>query len=379
MKTWLILVILAVVPAGTAAQDAKSGGAEKVAFKSASFEGEVVAENLNVRMFPKGNPDQSIITSVLHMGEKVSVVAEQGDYFQIRPPKGSTVWVSAKSLKKEGATASALANDVPVRLDSRVSADQVAALREGETVKVVAEHMGWFKIESPDSVKYFVGKKYVKASGVVPAVAAPKDEPRHAARVERRVEDQDSDSDARKEIAIAESLLDEQKRLIDARQMRQVDFTEAVRHFETARTIARTETVRGEADRGIKRYKMLSELWQETKAKMEAQEEAAAKAREELLRKPIDVQKSYVMTGYVDTTGLLWKRPGTHKLVMGGKIVCFLRVKDGDDRMIGRLNDCYQKYVGVSGTVIKNPDGWDGYSVVVVEEVAPVAEPAAQK
>jgi hypothetical protein len=43
--------------------------------------------------------------------------------------------------------------------------------------------------------------------------------------------------------------------------------------------------------------------------------------------------------------------------------------------MFGRLNDCYQKYVGVNRTIIKNPDGWDGYSVVVAEEIAPTAEP----
>ena len=89
----------------------------------------------------------------------------------------------------------------------------------------------------------------------------------------------------------------------------------------------------------------------------------------------MDAQKGYVLSGFVDTTGLLWKRPGTHKLVIGGKIVCFLRIKEGDERMLSRLNDCYQKYVGVNGTVIKNPDGWDGYSVIMVEEIAPVQEP----
>ena len=38
---------------------------------------------------------------------------------------------------------------------------------------------------------------------------------------------------------------------------------------------------------------------------------------------------TFAMTGYVDTVGPLWKRPGSYKLLMGGKIVGFLRLKDG--------------------------------------------------
>jgi hypothetical protein len=57
---------------------------------------------------------------------------------------------------------------------------------------------------------------------------------------------------------------------------------------------------------------------------------------------------------------------------MGGKIICFLRPKEGDDKMITQLNDHYQKYVGVNGILIKNPDGWEGYSVVVVDEIVPL-------
>jgi hypothetical protein len=73
--------------------------------------------------------------------------------------------------------------------------------------------------------------------------------------------------------------------------------------------------------------------------------------------------------GYIDSTGILFKRPGTHKLVMGGRIICFLRTKDGDEKMLTRLNDGYQHFVGINGTVITNPEGWDGYKVVVVDEL----------
>jgi len=316
MAKWWITAVQAVVSASSEAQE------KTAASRSYPFEGEVTAENLYVRMFPKGDPNASISTGVLHHGDKVQVVGEQAEYWQIRPPKGSTVWVSAKSLKKEGAAATSVASDVPLRLDSRVTADQVGALKDGEAVKVVAEHMGWFKIESPDCVKYFVGKKHVKAAsgGVIAPVAPPKDEPRRA----RPAPAGDEDLEARREVSVAEALIDEQKRLIDGGQVKQVDFTEVVKHYESAVSLAKTDAVRGQAEQGIKRYKALSEIWLKTKAELEAQEERVRQAKE---AKPVEGQKTYAMTGFVDTTGLLFKRPGTHKLVMGGKIVCFLKTK----------------------------------------------------
>ena len=79
MKTWSLAVMaLAVMSAGAVAQDVK-GGEEKVAFekKSYPYEGEVTVERLNVRMFPK-NDQTSIITSVLGLGEKVTVERVDG-------------------------------------------------------------------------------------------------------------------------------------------------------------------------------------------------------------------------------------------------------------------------------------------------------------
>jgi hypothetical protein len=42
--------------------------------------------------------------------------------------------------------------------------------------------------------------------------------------------------------------------------------------------------------------------------------------------------------------------------------------------MVTRLNDNFQKYVGIRGVVIKNPEGWEGYSVVVADEVEPLKD-----
>ena len=73
---------------------------------------------------------------------------------------------------------------------------------------------------------------------------------------------------------------------------------------------------------------------------------AKRKADQEALAEKQKGEKATQFQGYIDTTGVLFKRPGTHKLIMGGRIVCFLRVKDGDEKIApsyrstnGRRND----------------------------------------
>jgi uncharacterized protein YgiM (DUF1202 family) len=370
MRKWWFAAVLPLLAAAAVAQE------QKVAFEKRSypFEGEVAAERLNVRMFPK-NDQTGIITSVLSLGEKVTVVAETGDYYQILPPKGSTAWVVSRNVKREGEAGTVLGTDIPVRLDSRVNADQVATLKQGEAVRIVGENMGWFKIESPAAVKYFVGKKYVRPGkeldpGVVAAVAPRKDEGKGPSTASKS----DADAKARALIAMAEDELKVQEKLLDERRMTDFNLAQAVALYESAKTESASPAVRAEAERGLQHVGTVHKLWEKTKAGIVAEEEKIRAAQLAATVKPAEPAKP-VMAGHIDTTGLLWKRPGTHKLVMGGKTVCFVRVKEGDEKMISRLNDFYGRYVGINGTVIKNPEGWDGYSVVVVEEIIPLTSP----
>jgi uncharacterized protein YgiM (DUF1202 family) len=369
MQKWLIAAAaMAVMSSGGYAQDAKSGQ-EKTSFEKRNFpfEGDVTVERLNVRMFPKGDQN-SIITSVLGLGDKVTVVAEKDEYYQILPPKGSTVFVTAKNIKREGEKGTAMTADVPVRLDSRVNADVLCTLKEGEAVKVSGEHMGWLKIEAPAAVKYYVGKKYVHvgSEAMTVAPATPKD---GGAKKASAPLAGGSDVEAKEHLESARRELDRQDKLIASKQLEQVDFTEVVKNYEAAKSKAQTEVVRAEAERGLERYRDINRVWETTKFQYEQRRKedalkATAAAEKLNAEKPVSQ-----FQGYLDTTGLLFKRPGTHKLVMGGRIIAFLRVKEGDEKMTTRLNDCYQRFVGINGTVIANPDGWDGYKVIVVDEM----------
>lgn len=367
MKTWWILGLVAALAPAASAQEAKTkGGEQKVVFeqKALPVEAEVTVDRLNVRMFPKAD-QTSIITSVLGLGEKVTIVGEREDFFQILPPKGSLAWVFGKNIRKEGALGTATSKDVPVRIDSRVNADTLAVLKEGETVKIVGEHMGWFKIESPNAVKYFVGKKYVRPGKSVEPVAR-KDEGRKPAA--------EADAQVISSLKVAEALLEEQRKLVDAQELDKVNLGPVVSALENARDTAQTAAVKAEAQRLLAHFEKVHRAWTDYRLKKAESERDLA---ERLLRsKETEVKpvKKFIMEGYVDTVGLIFNRPGTHKLIMGGKIVCFLRAKEGDDKMPARMNDQYQKLVGVNGTLIQNPEGWDGFSVVVVEEISPITK-----
>jgi uncharacterized protein YgiM (DUF1202 family) len=368
MKKWLLAVVgLAVVSAGAVAQDAKAGPEAKVAFekKIYPYEGEVTVERLNVRMFPK-NDATSIITSVLGLGDKVTVVAEKDEYFQILPPRNSTVWVAAKNIKRDADKGTAMVADVPVRLDSRINADVLCSLKEGEAVKVVGEHMGWLKIEAPASVKYYVGKKYVHTREIGTAPEAPADEKKAAAAKAPAADG--SDAEARQLLANANAELKRQDALITEKKFDQIDFSAALADYQAAKAKAQTDAMRAEIEKSLERCLAVNRVWEAAKIADKSQQEQNQKLLAEKLKNTPE-KPAALFTGYIDTTGILFKRPGTHKLVMNGRILCFLRIKDGDEKMLGRFNSNFQKLVGVNGTVITNPEGWDGYKVVVVDEL----------
>ena len=370
MKKWLLAVVgLAVMGAGAAAQDDVKGGEAKVSFekKSYPYEGEVTVERLNVRMFPK-NDQTSIITSVLGLGEKVTVVAEKDEYFQILPPRGSIVWVPSKNIKREGDKGVATAGEIPVRLDSRINADVLCTLKEGEAVKVAGEHMGWLKIEAPAAVKYFVGKKYVHTARAAEAAAAPTPAPADEKKPAKAAPLTGSDVEARSLIENAYAELKKQDALLAAKNFDQMDYGTVIADFKAAVEKAKSDDVRKEAERGLERVLAVNRALETAKVAVDAQKKAEAATMAEKLKAKAGEPK-FSFSGYLDTTGILFKRPGTHKLVMDGRIIAFLRIKDGDEKMLAKFNGQFQKLVGINGTVINNPEGWDGYKVIVVDEL----------
>src|SRR5687767_583231 len=176
------------------------------------------------------------------------------------------------------------------------SADVLCTLKEGDTVKVSGEHMGWLKIEAPAAVKYYVGKKYVHTSKEV-AVVGPelvkKDEARKAPAPAGG-----SDAEAKALIASAQAEMERQMRLIEDKKFEQIDFGTILADYEAAKSKALTETVRAEAERGLSRFKELNTIMASVKAARAAEDEknrAARAALDELKSK----EKATAFQGYI--------------------------------------------------------------------------------
>lgn len=370
MRRMCIAMLLAsLLPA--AAQDATQGSQEKVSFEKVAFpfEGEVSADRLNVRMLPD-TTSNSIIATILSAGEKVTVVGEKNGFYQILPPKGCSVWVYGKNLKVKGQTGTSLGDSVPVRIDSRINATPVGTLKTGDTVRILKDHMGWYRIEAPASVPYFVGSKHVRMTRALDLEAAGIAMPAGSAPA---VTVADGDAEARAKIREAEEIVAVQGALLREKKIRELDYAAAVAAYEGAVGLAKTDSVRKQAEDAVKMYKELQQKLDWMKAQIGTMDEVLAAERK--TNEAVAAQKSFALTGYLDTVGLLWNRPGPFKLVMGGKTLCFLKPLDGDEKMIETLKWNYKNYVGVNGTLIKNPEGWEGYSLIVVTEIVPLIAP----
>jgi hypothetical protein len=350
---------------GSSAQDepkAKSGQ-EKVAFEKASYpySGEITARSVNVRLFLKTDDKDGLIVGVLGEGTRVTVVGEKADWLQVSAPKGCHVWVSTRNIRKDSATeGTVLANDTPVRLDSRVNADKICGLNEGEKVAIVKEHMGWFQIQAPDAVKYFVSRKYVKFVEEVKVAVNAKSAPAIDAKT--------GDALANDLIKQAQAVLDDALKAIgaDSMSIRTVSYMPAVDLFQKAAESAVSNDL-----------KKFAASKADDARKTESARLLAVTKLDEIERNRLEREKAnkpeapaYDFMGYVDTVGPVLNRPGTHKLVMAGRVVCFLKATDEEMRV--KFNGLYQRYVGVKGKVTRDPEGWTGYAVIEVESVSEV-------
>ena len=361
---WSLVLALGLGLAASAQDPPKSGETQSsAAAAELPFEGEVTCENLNVRLAPRTDAATGVV-AVLRQGEKVIAIGVTGEFLVVRAPRGATAWIYGKHVKKEAdGSGTVLVNDAPLRMDSRSNAEKIGALKEGERVTIAKEHLGWYQISAPNGVKYYVSKKYVRF--VAPAqgeIAVKTAEATGDVTVH-------SDAAALAKIREAEGLRDVQNRLIVDQKITEVDFAGVVAAYEEAAGLAKTEPVRKQAEAELRSYKTFQNLLVPLKGNLAAIEKLLAAQKDLYAKKYEDLAAKFDACGYVDTVGPLFHRPGAFKLMMSGKIIAFIRVKDGDEEMRLRMNRLYGKYVGVTGSVQKDPDGWPGHRAVTVEMV----------
>ncbi|HEU4339453.1 MAG TPA: SH3 domain-containing protein [Planctomycetota bacterium] len=366
LRSWSCSLALVLGFSFAAAQETPKSGETPSSAPAADFpyEGEVTCENLNVRLAPRTDAGTGVV-AVLRQGEKVVAVGSTGEFLVVRAPRGATAWIFAKHVKKEAdSSGSVLVNDAPLRMDSRAGAEKIGALKEGERVSIIKEHLGWYQVSAPPGVKYYVAKKYVRFLAAVPGVESDP-----AARIEPKALAGGSDAAALAKMREAEGLVAIQNALISEKKFSEVSFGGVVAAYKEAVDLAKTDAVKRQAETKLESFAGFDRIFSITQGSIEATERLLAAQKELIESKRAKDESKFDACGYVDTVGPLFYRPGAFKLIMAGKIIAFIKVKDGDEDMRVRMNRLYGKYVGVNGPVLKDPPGWPDHKVVTVESV----------
>ncbi|SCN25300.1 Gamma-D-glutamyl-L-lysine endopeptidase [Clostridium sp. N3C] len=169
VKLLLGSMIVASIPFASNAVTAKTAtGTSSSSQQSATTKGTVTASKLNVRSGPGTNYD-SIHT--LWQGNVVTVLEQSNGWYKIQLSNGKTGWVSGTYLQVSGTenpvkslsnTGTVTASKLNVRSGPDTSYSIIHTLWQGNTIKVIGESNGWYKIQLSNGTTGWVSGTYLK-------------------------------------------------------------------------------------------------------------------------------------------------------------------------------------------------------------------------
>lgn len=333
------------------------------------FEGEVVASKLNVRVKPTNDADSTIV-AVLSEGDRVTVLGREGSFYEIQAPKGAGVWVDGRYLDVNGSTGT-VKRKTKVRTDSRITAPAVGELSEGTTVKILKDNAGWYKVECGTAATFYVASRYIKYLKPAEGVQLGRTTAKTSAT--GKLDLKGSDKAAESKIAEALAMVEEQKKLVESKQLANVNFGAVAKLFEEAADLAVTPGIKSTAIENARMFRRFDGLLTGINAAGAKIEMLNAMAKE--LQDPAKFKdyanKLFAAAGKLDSvSAFLINRAGSHKLINDGKVVAYLKTKPGDVDTYDKLCFLYGKFVGVKGNKEK-ADGADA-PVITVDEVVEV-------
>jgi len=284
------------------------------------FRGKVTGSNVNIRMAPGRD---GLIVRVAREGESLLVVGREGGWYRIVPPENAWCWIPAAVVKKtEGDTT--VTRDTVLRQDARNNATEVGKIEKGTAVKVIAEKPDWYKIQAPRWVPMYIHDEYVafdkaydpQADGpieVIPGAEPKAGEPK-------------AGEPKGKEPVKVEPTAEEKVSQREA-EIKKLEYD-----------------------------------------KIQTEYELNVKKALESAKPP---KKEYDAAGVVDTVGLFIGRPGTHALVSGKQIVCYLKAAKAEKPV--DLNSYYGRFVGVRGKA-ELARGFEPLQVITVEAIEPLVK-----
>lgn len=333
------------------------------------FEGEVAASKLNVRVKPTNDADSTIV-AVLSEGDRVTVLNGEGSFYRIQAPKGTGGWVNGKYLDVNGTTGT-VKRETKVRIDSRITAATVGDLSEGMTVKILRDHAGWYQVECGTAATFYVASRYIKF--LKPAEGVQIERKTAKTSANSKFDAKGSDAAAEAKMSEALAMVEEQKKLVESKQLANVDFGVVAKLFEEAADLAVTPAIRSSANENARMFRRFDGLLTGINAAGAKIEMLNAMAKE--LNDPAKFKeyanKLFAAAGKLDTvSAFLIDRAGSHKLINDGKVVAYLKTKPGDVETYDKLCFLYGKFVGIKGNKEK-ADGADA-PVITIDEVVEV-------
>jgi uncharacterized protein YgiM (DUF1202 family) len=328
----------------------------------------VSTEWLNVRIFPKAD-NTSTIVQVLKFGDTVTVTGENGKWAKIKPPEGAWCWVYSRHIKVGKDNTGVATQDTALRTDSRITATKISVLKKGTEVKVLKEYLGWYKISAPEDVPFYVAKRYLQylKPTTLPKTTKVAQKPTtlEDAKLKKQLE----------KFSKIKSLVDKQDKLLEEGKVDNISYLEIIVSLQEL-VLSDFKQIKTKAlalQKACTTKQMALEKIRRgiEEAQNQALKDEIARIKQLLQKKTEKPRFDFV--GIVDTTGKwLHHRPGTHKLIKGTTIICFLRA--GNKNILRKLNRYYSRKVGVCGKVITSPEGWPGYKLVIVDRVTPIKE-----
>jgi hypothetical protein len=124
------------------------------------FTGEVLGERVRMRL--QSNLEGEIVKE-LNQGSYVSVVGEKDEFYIVKPLPGMKAYVFRTYVLDDFIEG----YRVNIRLNPDLESPVIAQLNTGDSAKGTISPLNnkWLQIDSPDSVKFYISKEYVKRAG----------------------------------------------------------------------------------------------------------------------------------------------------------------------------------------------------------------------
>ncbi|MBM7589974.1 SH3 domain-containing protein [Brevibacillus fulvus] len=137
----------------------------------------VAADNVNLRT---GANTGSAIIATLPIGTALTVLDQQGDWYQVKTGDGKTGWMagwllsiapSAATSAVNGQTVSVISNNTPVRSQPDEASPILTLIQAGELYTVKHRQGDWYQLELPSGLSGYVLAKLVSANSTPQATS----------------------------------------------------------------------------------------------------------------------------------------------------------------------------------------------------------------